>query len=60
VVVLHTLLGLLFLLALLVPIRPQHAARSWDHLRLVLGPTWLVLLAAHRFAGSWTTWLQVG
>ncbi len=58
--VLHTLLGLIFLCALLVPIRAASAARSWDLLRLVLGPTWLLLLAAHRFGGSWLSWLAVG
>jgi len=58
--VLHTLLGLIFLCALLVPIRAASAARSWDLLRLVLGPTWLLLLAAHRFGGSWLSWLVVG
>jgi 4-hydroxybenzoate polyprenyltransferase len=58
--VLHTLIGLVFLCALVVPIRAASAARSWDLLRLVLGPTWLLLLAAHRFGGTWTSWLVVG
>ncbi|MBW2457869.1 MAG: UbiA family prenyltransferase [Deltaproteobacteria bacterium] len=58
--VLNTFLGVLFLVALLVPLRAANAARSWDWFRLVLGPTWLLLLAAYRFGGSWTSWLQLG
>ncbi len=39
--------GAALALGVLVPLRPERAARSWDALRVLFGATWLALLALH-------------
>lgn len=51
VLLLHRWVGLAFALAVLVPLRVDRAARSWDALRVVFGTTWLALLAAYWHGG---------
>ena len=41
----HSLAGLLFLLAPAVPISSKNASRAWDILRLIFGTAWLLMMA---------------
>jgi len=41
----HSLAGLLFLLALAVPLSSKNAGRAWDILRLIFGAAWLLMMA---------------
>ncbi len=50
-------LGGLFLLALVIPLRADRAARSWDGFRVVFGIGWLLLLGAFLRAGKLEGWL---
>jgi len=40
-----SLAGLLFLLALIVPLSSKNASRSWDILRLIFGTAWILMMA---------------
>jgi len=40
----HSLAGLLFLLALAVPLSSKNASRAWDILRLIFGAAWLLMM----------------